>query len=350
MLLLVNRLSDGADLERSMLERLPVTDVWHLSYALDPQWRGSYGFLVHQGDDPPPWEAAVDGGPPTLRELFSDARTDPRNPLSCPMRSGHPLSVAEGPSAPPQPWRTEAADAPPSRLRETVGPDGRRCWLFGEDHADLRGWPAPQALWLILDGEVWAERLRLDAALDAMVGQGASPPVCAVLIDSGGERRRWAELSEEAGFVQTLAEDYLPWALERFGLELPASACGIAGQSLGGMTALRCGLERPDSFGLVLAQSPSLWLGPPSPEPAMGFEDPDNGHAPASPPLRVRLEVGDQEWVLLGPSREMRSRMLGAGLDAELVEYAGGHDYACWRGGLLDGIAALSDRGLRPSG
>lgn len=343
VLLLVNRLSDGADLDRSLLERLPVTDIWHLSYTLDPRWRGSYGFLVHEGESAPPWAVGADGERPPLRELFAQAGTDPRNPLSCPMRSGHPLSVAEGPSAPPQPWRSTSADPAPSALRETCAPDGRRCWLFGEDRAGARTDGAPVALWLILDGEVWAERFRLHAALDAMIALGGSPPVCAVLVDSGGEQARWAELAQGTRFAETLAESYLPWARERFGVELPASACGIAGQSLGGLVALRGGLERPDAFGLVLAQSPSLWLGPPSLQRFAGFAGTERpgGERPSASP-RVRIEVGDQEWVLLDRCREMHSRMLGAGLGAQLVEYAGGHDYACWRGGLLDGIAALS--------
>ena len=326
ILLLVNRLADGTDLAHSELERVPGTDLWHLSYALEPEWRGSYGFLVHESPGPALWRGP---GPITLRALFQHAHPDPRNPRRCPNRSGHSLSVAEGPAAPSQPWLRPPVREPgvPCALRTATGPDGRRCWAF--DHGT-----GPRPLWLILDGEVWAEQFDLGSTLAAMIRAGEAPPLSAILIDSGGVEQRWDTLGENSVFVDRLADHYLPWARRLLGAPAPARLCGVAGQSLGGVVALRCGLERPDAFGMVLSQSASLWLGERSlervPERAPGAS------------TRFRLEVGTHEWMLLEPHRDLHRRMTAAGHDAERVEYAGGHDYAWWRGALPDALAALS--------
>ena len=42
----------------------------------------------------------------------------------------------------------------------------------------------------------------------------------------------------------------------------------------------------------------------------------------------------------------MRGVLEGQGYDVTYREYQGGHDYACWRGGLADGLIAM----LRPFG
>ncbi|WP_449283115.1 enterochelin esterase domain-containing protein [Leucobacter sp.] len=325
VLLLVNRLADGTDLAHSELERLPGTDIWHLSYALEPEWRGSYGFLVHQGPDPAPWRSPE---PITLRALFQRAHPDPRNPQRCPNRSGHSLSVAEGPAAPPQRWLRPPArdDVGPTALRTATGPDGRRCWVF--DHGT-----GPRPLWVILDGEVWAEQFDLGATLEAMIRAGEAPPLSAILVDSGGVEHRWDTLGGGSSFVDELADGYLPWARRLLDAPAPAGLCGVAGQSLGGVVALRCGLERPDAFGMVLSQSASLWLGERTLERIPG--------SATDAETRFRLEVGTHEWMLLEPHRALHRRMTAVGIDAECVEYAGGHDYAWWRGALPEGLVAL---------
>ena len=48
---------------------------------------------------------------------------------------------------------------------------------------------------------------------------------------------------------------------------------------------------------------------------------------------------------------DLAGRLARAGADTRFVEYNGGHDYACWRGGVADGLIALlhpHDRGPVP--
>ncbi|MDT0201050.1 hypothetical protein [Nocardioides sp. AE5] len=93
-----------------------------------------------------------------------------------------------------------------------------------------------------------------------------------------------------------------------------------------------CLARRPDLVGAAVAQSASLWRSWPGEALA------------AAGPVRARLEVGRQEWVLLEPNRRLAAELTDAEAEVELVEFNGGHDYACWRGGLIDSIAALLTR------
>ncbi|CAG7615793.1 hypothetical protein LEUCIP111803_01920 [Leucobacter soli] len=52
--------------------------------------------------------------------------------------------------------------------------------------------------------------------------------------------------------------------------------------------------------------------------------------------------MGTREASILQAHRELAPKLADTGARVELVEFAGGHDYACWRGGLLAGIGAMS--------
>ena len=105
----------------------------------------------------------------------------------------------------------------------------------------------------------------------------------------------------------------------------------VAGVSLGGLVALGAAVAHPGLVGGAIAHSASLWVD----DLAAVLDGADLGRT------RVYQEVGTQEWILLEPNRDLARRLVAAGADARFVEYNGGHDYACWRGGVADGLRAL---------
>ncbi|WP_433528281.1 enterochelin esterase [Micromonospora sp. CA-263727] len=332
VLLHANRLTDFRDLGQSLMRRLPGTDVWHLSYRMPATWRASYRIgpltepLAAPGSPAIPDRAA-------WRALRAAARTDPLNRMPLRERTGRPpLSVVTLPGAPAQPWLARQRGVPRGTVTtHRVGGHVVRTYL----PPGARGRDLPVVV--LLDGEVWAADGRLPSTMDNLAHAGRIPPAVVLMVDSGDVPTRTRVLGCDPGFAAFLADDLLGWAADRWPVTADAARTVLAGQSLGGLTAAYAALCAPHRFGAVLCQSPSLWFpGGPAAEWLTGrYAD-----APARP-LRWYLEVGTREWDLIGPVRRFRDVLNGRGYPLTYAEYDGGHDIACWRGSLANGLTAL---------
>jgi enterochelin esterase family protein len=210
-------------------------------------------------------------------------------------------------------------------------------------------------LLVVLDGEVWCGPQNLAVTLDNLIADNLIEPPLALLVDSGGRDHRWAELDGSGAAPAWIADKLVPWALAGLrpasplapvrgaaggevglGLGETASDTGgeaaafvvVAGQSLGALTALRAALERGDVVRGAIAQSASLWQR----DLGAGLAGRDLSG------LRAYVEVGAQEWVLREPNRRLAQHLAAAGANVHFNEYNGGHDYACWRGGIADAL------------
>lgn len=333
VLLAVPGLLDKTDPAASLMERLPGTDLWHLAYVMPRTWRASYAFHPVRpgeppiGDDPLAVRAALDGGLP-----------DPSNPATCRARSGALRSVVALPEAPEQPYL--GAEVAGTVTEHLV--DRRRVWLHrppGEPVAGPSGRtagtarPGPVAdlpVVIALDGEVWTGPQSLPGTLSALWAAGAAPPCLTVLVDSGDRARRWTEQRDGGDLPSWLAGTLVPWLRDRGEATDPGRVV-VVGQSLGGLTALRTVAERPDAATRFVAQSASLW--------APGVVEELGARLAGS--ARGYLEVGTEEWLLLEPHRALRDRLAARGVAVTYREFVGGHDDACWRGGVADALTTI---------
>ncbi|MFT4107985.1 enterochelin esterase domain-containing protein [Propionicimonas sp.] len=330
VLLFVNRLTDERRLDDSLMQRLPGTALWHLTYRMGADWRASYAFLPRPAGARAAWRDDADQV--AIRAALDHGLPDQRNRLTCRNRSGRELSVVELPQAPAQRWLTGAA--PAGELLEHALPDGRTCWTYRPPGAD-----GPLPVVVCLDGEVWLRTHNLPASVDALVLAGLIRPPLLVLVPSAGREARWADLGGDAPLVDWIADVLLPWLGERFDLGPAATDRIVAGQSLGGTVALLAATLRPDAVGGFISQSASLWQPGVLERVASGLGAGTRGH----------LEVGRQEWVLLGPHRDLRDRLAARGVRPGYVEFNGGHDDACWRGGMADALQSVLGAGDPPA-
>lgn len=324
VLLFVNRITDERNLASSYLRRIPGTDIWHLSYRMDSDWRASYSFLPQRGVRPV-WLDGDDQA--AIRAALDRGLSDPRNPDTVQNRAGTPMSVVQLPDAPRQAQLARRPGVARGELAERSGPDGRRVWVYSPPEPP--GEPAPVVL--VLDGEVWASTQDLATTMDNLIHDGLVRPAYLVMLDSGGPSARWDELGNPGGIGHYLARRLLPWARREYPLSGRRRDVVLAGLSLGGVVALRTALAYSFQIGGVLSQSAALW------------SDDLSGVLAASDSrrLRVYLEVGTQEWVLCEPNRRFAAELARAGAEVRFVGYNGGHDYACWRGGIADGLRYL---------
>ncbi|MFD8468645.1 enterochelin esterase [Streptomyces cyaneofuscatus] len=363
VLLMAPGITDPERLADSLLHHLPGTDVWYLGHRLRADHRGSYRMVADISAGPAPADPALLQR--RLLALRAHGGADPLNPARIPVRWRDAQdSVFALPDAPPQPWaarRPDVARGGVERHAVAAGVLGavRDVWVYlPPDAVPYRpayepGEQGRLPLLVLCDGDMWFDRLGLQDTLDALIADGVLPPLAVLAPDAVGTATRRLELGGREGYVSFLADEVVPWASARWPLTARPDRTVVAGQGLGGMTALYAGLTRPERFGAVVAQSPSLWWRP-GLEP--GAVAPDAVGTPwlatlaaglrDGPPGGVRgaavhFDVGLHEGALAEHTEALQAVLRARGHRVTRNLHNGGHDYACWRGFLADALVEL---------
>jgi enterochelin esterase family protein len=223
-------------------------------------------------------------------------------------------SLLELPDARPYYWSLER-DVPHGTLSEREI-SGRRVWTYEPvDQAE--------AAMLLFDGHAYTTIAPAQVVLDNLIAEGRIPPTAAVLPDSLDTPRRHRDLG--------LNEDFLAWVTETLlrssAVTAPPERTVVAGSSMGGLSATWFAIRRPDLFGNALVQ-------------AGGFPG-QPVVVPPGLPVRWYLDVGILDGLVRDSTRELRDDLRRAGYAVAYGEYAGGHDFFCWRETLADGLIAL---------
>lgn len=307
------------------MQRLADTDLWHLSYVMASDWRASYTFHPRLPTQEWPWEP---GDQLSIRQQLDRGHSDPRNPQVSYNRTGTRQSVVALPDAPSQAWVEPRPSIPAGAIREHAGPQGRTVWVYEPPgvapHTEL-------AVVVLLDGEVWTSTQNAAVTFDNLHHDQLIRPTLVVMPDSGSRENRWGALGAQGQGPDWIADELLVWVRNQWNIVADVANVIIAGQSLGGLTALRTVLERPDAARAAVSQSASLWQD----DLLAHTQGRDLSH------LRIHLEVGTQEWVLHPPNERLAAGLAGAGAHVHYRPFNGGHDYACWRGGLAEGVQYL---------
>lgn len=327
------------------MARLGESDVWLWQTRLPDDWCGSYFLMPATRDELPPEE------PAEVRRwwialMASRARADALNPRP-PHRGawGQPLSAIQLPGARPHPAWSAPHAAPPGRpLRQRwrsarLGTT-RDVWIYRSGAAADGGAELP--LVILLDGHHWARHPGLFGALEAMTAGGELAPAVYLLVDALNPEQRARDLPCNAAFWLALQEELLPRAHAAAPFSARPEHTLVAGQSFGGLGAVYAALHWPRRFGMALSQSGSFWWPDPAATGAEGWltRAVAAGQG-AGAGLRIALEVGCYESDMLGPNRALRDALQAAGHDVDYREFRGGHDWLCWRDGLLAGLGRM---------
>ncbi|OKI04790.1 hypothetical protein A6A06_08675 [Streptomyces sp. CB02923] len=429
VLLLVNRLVDRTHLAGSLMRRIHGTDVWHLTYRLPSDHRGSYVIAPDTGTGgsrhrtatapaatPVPESAATPepacapapapesapaltpasgpalapgfgpasgsgtasdsglapGSGPSddfqarLLPLLAAAGPDPLNPRVMPSRwRGEGGSVFELPDAPWQPWQPWQPWRPAAGVAGPGGSGGRG--TVERHRVTSAALAARRDVWtyvppgplpdggadtlVLLDGDLWFGRLGVQDLFDRLIAGGVLPPLAVLAPDAVDNATRAREFGGRQAYANFLAAELLPWAAARLPVTFDPSRTVVAGEGLGATTALYAGFAAPRRFGKVLAQSPSLWWRPEGAGPVDGADATGRPSwlaqeyaAGRRRELRTHLRADRYEGDARKQSRELRDTLRVLGYPVTYTEYNGGHDHACWAGGLAEGLADLLGR------
>lgn len=332
MIAITDHAYDDGDLSPYLLER--VSDGhWQRTIPLPADLRTSYQLCpvrdfslrdTHPTEQQ--WMAALAAGMP---DPGADSAVPPGNTWG----NDRPASILELPDALPQPWTGPRQNEPGGRLE--------RVQL---DTSVVNYWQPPgrrltEELPVVIsfDGSAF-RRMGIETTFANLVADEAVPPFRAVLVESihGSAERgptRLRSLTHPTEFVGFVVDELLPW------LGHPEVVV-VAGQSLGGLAAAHLAAVAPDRISAVIGQSPALWW-PGDDEGGLsggGVIDAYESGQPGA--VRFFLEAGTEEREVLLSSRRFHEVLHRCGYDVRFREYRGGHDYACWRGGIADGIVA----------
>ncbi|WP_086826425.1 alpha/beta hydrolase-fold protein [Allokutzneria sp. NRRL B-24872] len=275
--------------------------------------------------------------------------SDPFNPpprfSECSVERFSGASVAVLPDAAPLPWLDQAEARPAPAMESAVFAsellgNERRIWIsmppgeFSDESA------LPFVIHLDGTPDHSAPSVR-----DALVQAGLIRPCAVVLVDQLG-LRRYQELLCDPVFSQMLVDELVPWLLERYPLSRDPGDVALAGESFGGLCAAWTVLHHPATFGNAIVQSPSCGYHPDlkmgtgadellrrTPVPTLIAD-----FLAAEPvPIRVFHDVGELESSITH-SRWLDQVLTQKGYDTAFREFAGGHDYAWWRGLFADAL------------
>jgi enterochelin esterase-like enzyme len=115
---------------------------------------------------------------------------------------------------------------------------------------------------------------RVDETVDSLIAHKLIPPVIVVGIDNAGRRGRAREYlpypdeflsPPEASprgkqYPEFLVSEVLPFVRSRYRVAHDRDHVGVGGSSYGAIAALYSALRYPDVFGLLLIESPSLYV------------------------------------------------------------------------------------------
>ncbi|WJV44598.1 alpha/beta hydrolase-fold protein [Streptomyces flavofungini] len=298
------------------LRRWEDTDCWYARVRMPARLRVTYQFRA--GDD---------------------AYADPLNPVG----AGGDRSIVATPDAPAQPhWPAIGADdvlpVPRTRIRwasERLG-GGRRTVRA---HAAGGGGPVV----LLLDGDDWLYLHPAMTAFDAAVTAGELPPVTLVFVPA---KDREAEFVCRPELWEAIRHELLPLVAES-GVPADPDRLVVAGQSLGGLSAMYAALEFPDLVSRIAVQSSSFWWTPEAMEQADPLGGPVGGaiaarlaeRRPDLSGLRVAFDVGEHEARMLPHCSLVETLTEQAGATVRVSRSASDHDRAGWRQALLGGVA-----------
>ncbi|MCX5534968.1 enterochelin esterase [Streptomyces sp. NBC_00006] len=372
VLLMVSHLGDRAHLAGSLMEQVPGTDIWHFGLRLRADHRASYRIAADVSAKEPPADPEVLQA--RLRSLAVHAAHDPLNLRRLPTRWGAgDNSVFALPEAPAPAWTERRGTVPTGRVeRHRIGAaalggdrdvrNERDVWVYlppgsrgDAERPGPRGDTERLPVLVLCDGDMWFGRVGLQHTLDSLIADGLLPPLAVLAPDAVDRHTRNRELGARDPFVEFLADELLPWAAGRWPLATDPARTVVAGQSLGGLAALHAGRLRPDRFGHVVAQSPSLWWRPTlAPgvvqKHIIGVPWLAARYAETDPaPITVHLDAGLHEGTMVDHCRALYDTLHSARYEVTRNEFNGGHDYACWHVALVDVLIRLLGAGPDPA-
>jgi len=367
VLLNVNSLTDHHSWTPACLTRISGTDVWLGELIVNIKWRGSYSFIPIMAEQLPEIARKKSNGSIEAQrqwwlDVVNNQRNDPLNPLPSLISGWGSSSALHLPGAPAElGWNEWDKGIVPEVSKHVIYPiqwisaelgNRRECFIFSTALGD-----AP--LVVLLDGQKWGEASGTLSVLKHLTKTKKIAPAHYLLIPSLDNKTRWKELSCHYPFWFSLVCTLLPEVKIQLAKSYnTVSDYLVAGQSLGGLSALYAGIHFSDYFSKVITLSGSFWwpevdrmkkkISLNESDESRLYTVPENSLAAQILDERVTVEslevyqtvgLGEQDMCLYNDLTMKAIQQKGGNVYYEKV--SGGHDWLSWRSCLINGLEKL---------
>lgn len=194
----------------------------------------------------------------------------------------------------------------------------------------------------ISDGQICLSDVSLLPALESAQKDGTILPTTCVFFAPAAAEDRPKVLGDPTKLATFLRVEVLEILNDR-SIPHTAEKSTIVGASLGGFAAANIVLDAPDLVKNAIVQSAALWW------PDKEFETLAKYRETLDPDLRITIfhEVGALEPFLLHENQEFAQILHERQITYSSRKYCGGHDYVCWRAGIIDGLAWIGAQGSK---
>lgn len=194
----------------------------------------------------------------------------------------------------------------------------------------------PVPLLLVYDGTDYLKRGMLNVIVDNLIHEKRIQPIAMAFLQNGNDRRA-VEYACSDATLMTLSHVILPFAAKKLNLidiKKNQGAYGVLGASFGGLMSMYTGLRMPEIFGRVISQSAVFEM------EGRDFVAVDLMHARLSREIKIWMDVGHFDW-LLEDNRRIQKLLQENGYNVNYREFAGGHNYTCWRDELPQALMMM---------
>ncbi len=205
-------------------------------------------------------------------------------------------------------------------------------------------------LLVVFDGDTYTDLIPTPTILNNLIDDRKIPPTIAIFISSPDPniQNRSVELPCNISFAKCLVEEIMPWVYHKLNISRNPQKTILAGSSFGALAAAFVGLNYSETFGNILCQSGAFWWHPKNIRESNWLI---RQYIKAKKlPLRFYLDCGtlenfqftEQGDSPLSSVRCFRDVLITKNYKVHYAEFAGGHDYVCWKDTLGDGLMTLS--------
>jgi enterochelin esterase-like enzyme len=204
----------------------------------------------------------------------------------------------------------------------------------------------PCNLTIFLDGELYRDPIGAVAILDELNSKSRISDSLHVFVSHHEDpEARWKECPCHPPFAVFIIEELLPWLEENYPEIRSSKERVLIGLSYTGLAATYIALRAGGKFTRVISQSGSYWS-----NDCWLIGQVQEMSAPL--PIEFYLDVGLDETAenvqhredvrqvvsQLAATRTMRDALRAKGHKVKYLEFAGGHDTACWKQTLPDAL------------